>query len=84
MSNGDPAPPSRVEQFNSAIRGAVTLILCLGFVAGFLLLKLIDTQVYAQIFGMVVAFWFASRGQSSPPPPTPPPATPEPAKGVTP
>ena len=69
MSNEAPIPKPKAEQFNQVVRGAVTLILVIGFVLGFLVFKIIDSQVFSQIVGMVVAFWFAARERESPPPP---------------
>jgi len=53
-------PTGKIEQFNSTVRGVVTLLLTLGFIIGFFK-ELIDGGVYANIFGVAVAFWFASR-----------------------
>lgn len=66
----------RVEKFNQAVRGAVTLILVLCFCYGFVMEK-IDGGLFAQTVTLVVTFWFATRGgqiQSGPPPA--PPSTP--------
>lgn len=52
--------PTRVEQFNQAIRGAVTIALCLGFLYGFWAAK-ISGEVFTAVFSGVIGFWFATR-----------------------
>lgn len=56
---------SRVDQFNSLVRGVVTLALTFGFVYGFIVSKVVSVEAYIGIFGAVVAWWFASRTQAS-------------------
>ena len=58
---GDTPSPSRVEKFNQAIRGTVTLILvvCFCYLA---IIKEIDAGLFATTVTMVVSFWFATRG----------------------
>ena len=56
---------SRVDQFNSLVRGVVTLALTFGFVYGFILSKVVSVAAYIGIFGAVSAWWFASRTQNA-------------------
>ena len=58
-------PTSRVEKFNSLVRGLVTLGLTFGFVYGFVVSKVVSVDAYIGIFGAVTAWWFASRVQAS-------------------
>lgn len=58
-------PTSRVDQFNSLVRGVVTLALTFGFVYGFIISKVVSVEAYIGIFGAVSAWWFASRTQAS-------------------
>lgn len=58
-------PQSRVDKFNSLVRGLVTLGLTFGFVYGFVVSKVVSVDAYIGIFGAVTAWWFASRVQSS-------------------
>lgn len=62
----DPQQPGRVEKFNQAIRGTVTLLLVLCF-CYLAITKEIDAGLFATTVTMVVSFWFATRGgQNSP------------------
>lgn len=58
--------PGRVEKFNQAIRGTVTLILVLCF-CYLAIIKEIDAGLFATTVTMVVSFWFATRGGQGPP-----------------
>lgn len=64
--------PGRVEKFNQAVRGTVTLILVACFCYGFII-KEIDGGLFAQTVTLVITFWFATRGGQNPqgPPPIP-------------
>jgi hypothetical protein len=53
-------PSSRVDKFNQLVRGIVTVGLAAGFIYGFVT-KLIDPGLYANVFGIIIAFWFATR-----------------------
>src|SRR5438046_2451939 len=54
-----------------SVTGIVTLMLVTVFCAAFLM-RLIDNQVFTQVVGMVVAYWFgASTTRPMPPPPPP-------------
>lgn len=73
---------TKVDQFNSIVRGVVTLALTFGFVYGFIVSKVVSVEAYIGIFGAVSAWWFASRTQATratdksgngPPPPAPTP-----------
>ena len=56
---------SRVDQFNSLVRGVVTLALPFGVVYGFIVSKVVRVAADIGIFGAVSAWWFASRTTSS-------------------
>lgn len=56
---------TRVDQFNSLVRGVVTLALTFGFVYGFIISKVVSVEAYIGIFGAVSAWWFASRTQAT-------------------
>lgn len=78
---------TRIEQFNSMVRGIVTLGLMFGFVWGFVVAKVVSVDAYIGILASVTAWWFASRSQATratdakPSEPTPPtPGPPEPPK----
>ena len=58
-------PTTRVDQFNSLVRGIVTLGLTFGFVYGFIVSKVVSVEAYIGIFGAVSAWWFASRSQQT-------------------
>lgn len=58
---------TRVDQFNSLVRGVVTLGLTFGFVYGFIVSKVVSVEAYIGIFGAVSAWWFASRSQAEKP-----------------
>lgn len=75
-------PPTRAEQFNSVVRGGITVALVLVF-CYLAVVKVIDGQVFAQTVASVIAFWFASRGTSptradAPATPADAPETPKP------
>ena len=75
---------SRVESFNSLVRGLVTLALSFGFVYGFVVSKVVSVDAYIGIFGAVTAWWFASRAQATRSTDTKPTNGPPPTPGVTP
>ena len=56
-------PKSYTEQFNSLVRGVVTLALTFGFVYGFIVSKVVSVEAYIGIFSAIVAWWFATRQQ---------------------
>ena len=66
---------TKVEQFNNLVRGSTTLILVLVF-CYLSIREVIDGQVFAQTVASVIAFWFASRGQTVARPEAPPPVGP--------
>ena len=71
---------SRIEKFNSMVRGLVTLALMFGFVWGFVVAKVVSVDAYIGILASVTAWWFASRSQptrSTDAKPPEPPAVPE-------
>jgi hypothetical protein len=53
-------PPTRIEQFNAAVRGVVTLVLIAGFVWGFIVEK-VSGEVFSTVVAGVIGYWFASR-----------------------
>ncbi len=74
----------RFEQFNSLVRGIVTLGLMFGFIWGFVVAKVVSVDAYIGILASVTAWWFASRTQQNrgtdqkPTEPASPPAAPTP------
>ena len=58
-------PPSRLDIFNSAIRGSVTVALCLGFLYLACVTGVISGEVFTAVFSGIVGFWFGSRGATT-------------------
>lgn len=56
---------TRIEQFNSLVRGIVTLALIFGFVWGFVVAKVVSVDAYIGILASITAWWFASRTQQT-------------------
>ena len=63
--------PSRLDIFNSAIRGSVTVALCLGFLYLACITGVISGEVFSAVFSGIVGFWFGSRGSVTTTEPTP-------------
>jgi hypothetical protein len=67
----DPQGPTRVEQFNSLIRGGVLSVLTCAFAYKFLD-GTVSTDAFISIFAGVLGWWFATRGNppvtNGPPP----------------
>jgi len=76
-------PISRVEQLNQLVRSLVTLGMAAGFIYGFLLEK-IDAGLFAQMFGIIVTWWFATRSTDKRATDQTPPALPPSSGGPTP
>lgn len=59
----EPAPPTRIEQFNQAVRAVVLLALTGGFIYGFIVSKVVSTESFAIVFGIALTWWFKSRDE---------------------
>ena len=80
----EPKNPDRWLQMGRfTVTAIVTLILVLVFSWGFLT-KNIDNQVFTQLVGMVISFWFGAATARTNTPPSPPPAPPNGATPVAP
>lgn len=61
--NGDaPAvtPPVATDPFNQWVRGGVVAILTIGFFYGFVITKVVSTESFAVMYGVVLGYWFGS------------------------
>jgi len=66
-------PTGRIEKLNQAVRGVVTLSLCLGFL-WLAFVGRISGEVFTAVFTSIIGFWFGTRsaqGGILPPSPTP-------------
>lgn len=61
------APTTATEKFNQLVRGAVVLILVLGFVYGFIITKVVSTESFAIVLGIALTWWFKSRDEEKKP-----------------
>ena len=52
---------SRIEQFNQLVRGIVVLLLVGGFIYGFVVSKVVNTESFAIVLGVAMTWWFSSR-----------------------
>ena len=53
--------PTRIEQFNQLVRAIVVLMLTGGFLYGFTVSKVVNTESFAIVLGIAVTWWFKSR-----------------------
>ena len=78
-----PAPLTRIEQFNQLVRALIVLLLTGGFLWGFIITKVVNTESFSIVLGLAITWWFKSRddehraGKTNGPPaaPIPPPTT---------
>jgi hypothetical protein len=63
---GDLPTPTKVEQFNSLIRGGVLSVLTVAFGWKFLD-GTVSTDAFISIYAGVLGWWFATRGQTPQP-----------------
>lgn len=59
---GDLATPSKVEQFNSLVRGGALSLLTIAFAYKFFD-GTVSTDAFISIYAGVLGWWFATRGQ---------------------
>lgn len=58
-----------IDKLNQAVRGAVTLALCAGFIYLALVKGSVSGEVYTAVFTGIVGFWFGNRGAANSTPP---------------
>ena len=56
-------PVTRIEQFNQLLRGLTLLAFVGAFIYGFLVSKLVGSEAFLAMFGIVITWYFKSRDE---------------------
>lgn len=69
---------TRTEKFNQLVRAIVVLSLVGGFLYGFIVSKVVNTESFSLVLGIAITWWFKSRDEQQQEkkngaPPAPPP-----------